>query len=142
MTNALKKTIDSIREMTSKNSIEQLIEKARPKTPEEKPLPESIPHELNWSTKATQDRQDFIRKITGADIKDLTNVNCLEDHHILRGNIENFIGMSQIPTGIIGPLRINGLEANGDFFIPMATSVIVSTMAESATPSRRKWRGC
>jgi len=40
----------------------------------------------------------------------------------LEGNIENFIGMTCIPTGVIGPLRINGLHAQGDFYVPLATS--------------------
>ena len=40
----------------------------------------------------------------------------------LAGNIENMIGMTCIPTGIVGPLRINGLHAQGDFYVPLATS--------------------
>ncbi len=30
--------------------------------------------------------------------------------------------MSSVPTGVIGPLRINGLDAKGDFYVPMATT--------------------
>ncbi len=37
-------------------------------------------------------------------------------------NIENYIGTTKIPLGVIGPLRINGLNASGDYFVPMATS--------------------
>lgn len=37
-------------------------------------------------------------------------------------NIENFIGTVKVPMGVIGPLRVNGVNANGDFFVPMATS--------------------
>src|SRR5262249_35778394 len=37
-------------------------------------------------------------------------------------NIENFIGTAKVPVGVIGPLRINGIHANGDFFVPLATS--------------------
>lgn len=44
------------------------------------------------------------------------------DPSIYDGNIENFIGLLQIPVGIIGPLRVNGVYANGDFFVPMATT--------------------
>lgn len=40
----------------------------------------------------------------------------------LKGNIENFIGMAQIPIGLAGPLLMNGTNGTGDFFIPMATT--------------------
>lgn len=38
------------------------------------------------------------------------------------GNIENYIGLSSIPTGVMGPVRVMGSAANGDFMIPLATS--------------------
>lgn len=37
-------------------------------------------------------------------------------------NIENFIGTVQIPVGIAGPLRVNGIFAHGDFHVPLATT--------------------
>jgi hydroxymethylglutaryl-CoA reductase (NADPH) len=37
-------------------------------------------------------------------------------------NIENMIGTVKVPLGIIGPLRVNGLNAHGDFFVPLATT--------------------
>jgi hydroxymethylglutaryl-CoA reductase (NADPH) len=37
-------------------------------------------------------------------------------------NIENFIGTVSLPVGVIGPLRVNGINANGDFFLPLATT--------------------
>ena len=40
---------------------------------------------------------------------------------IYRGNIENFIGMSCVPTGIVGPVNIKGTMAQGDFFVPLST---------------------
>lgn len=38
------------------------------------------------------------------------------------GNIENCIGSIKLPLGIAGPLRVNGLYAQGDYSIPLATS--------------------
>lgn len=35
--------------------------------------------------------------------------------------IENYIGQITIPVGLAGPLRINGIHATGDFYVPMAT---------------------
>lgn len=37
-------------------------------------------------------------------------------------NIENFIGTVKIPIGLAGPLRVNGLFAQGDFVLPLATT--------------------
>ncbi len=44
------------------------------------------------------------------------------DGDLYKGNIENFIGLLQVPVGIVGPLRINGVYANGDFQVPLATT--------------------
>jgi len=38
------------------------------------------------------------------------------------GNIENCIGSVKVPLGVVGPLRVNGLYAQGDYTIPLATS--------------------
>lgn len=40
----------------------------------------------------------------------------------MRGNIENPIGAAQMPLGVAGPLLINGMHANGTFFVPLATT--------------------
>lgn len=37
-------------------------------------------------------------------------------------NIENFIGVARLPVGLAGPLRVNGLFAQGDYYLPLATS--------------------
>lgn len=37
-------------------------------------------------------------------------------------NIENFIGTVQVPVGIAGPLRVNGIFIRGDFHVPLATT--------------------
>jgi hydroxymethylglutaryl-CoA reductase (NADPH) len=40
----------------------------------------------------------------------------------LAGNVENFMGVAQVPIGLAGPLLINGEHAQGEFFIPLATT--------------------
>jgi hydroxymethylglutaryl-CoA reductase (NADPH) len=40
----------------------------------------------------------------------------------MRGNIENPIGAAQVPLGVAGPLRIRGEHAQGEFYVPLATT--------------------
>jgi hydroxymethylglutaryl-CoA reductase (NADPH) len=39
-----------------------------------------------------------------------------------QANIENCIGAVRVPVGIAGPLRVNGLFAQGDYYVPLATT--------------------
>ncbi|HXU46637.1 MAG TPA: hydroxymethylglutaryl-CoA reductase (NADPH) [Thermoanaerobaculia bacterium] len=49
-------------------------------------------------------------------------------HHSLdvsrasKRHCENFIGVAQIPMGIVGPLAVRGAHADGDFYVPLATT--------------------
>lgn len=48
-----------------------------------------------------------------------------EDQRLIESygkNIEYGIGTVKVPVGIAGPLRVNGIHAQGDFFIPLATT--------------------
>ncbi|HSV42043.1 MAG TPA: 3-hydroxy-3-methylglutaryl-CoA reductase, partial [Methanomassiliicoccales archaeon] len=37
-------------------------------------------------------------------------------------NVENMIGCIQVPLGFVGPLKVNGDHAKGEFLVPMATT--------------------
>ncbi len=54
-------------------------------------------------------------------------------------NIENMIGTVKVPLGVVGPVRINGLNAEGDFIIPLATSeaALVASYARGADIASR-----
>lgn len=54
-------------------------------------------------------------------------------------NIENFIGTAKVPLGVAGPLRVQGLFARGDYYVPMATTeaaVVASCTRGAQTISR------
>lgn len=40
----------------------------------------------------------------------------------LAGSIEGHIGYARVPIGVAGPLKVQGVQAKGDFFVPFATS--------------------
>lgn len=41
---------------------------------------------------------------------------------VFRRNIEHFIGTVKVPVGLAGPLRVNGVHAQGDYYVPLATT--------------------
>jgi hydroxymethylglutaryl-CoA reductase (NADPH) len=65
-------------------------------------------------------RRDFVRERTGVALSHVGHFDF--DPGMLPGNVENFMGVAQVPIGLAGPLRINGEHAQGDFYVPMATT--------------------
>ncbi len=74
----------------------------------------------NYSANIISERQTFLKEQTNVDLQHLTNYSF--DPNILQGNLENFIGIAQVPIGLAGPIKVNGEYAQGDFYIPMATT--------------------
>ena len=66
------------------------------------------------------ERQRYARERTGAGLEHVRQYSF--DPAILPGNIENFIGVAQVPIGLAGPLRVRGEHASGDYLIPLATT--------------------
>jgi hydroxymethylglutaryl-CoA reductase (NADPH) len=65
-------------------------------------------------------RREFIKQKTGADLHHTGQFSI--DPAVLPGNIENFIGIVQMPVGVAGPVQINGEHAQGLFYVPLATT--------------------
>lgn len=74
----------------------------------------------NYSAQAIADRQQFIEDQTG--VKPQHIAHSSQPLEALAGNIENPIGVAQVPIGLAGPVKINGEHAQGDFYVPMATT--------------------
>jgi hydroxymethylglutaryl-CoA reductase (NADPH) len=76
--------------------------------------------EDDYNPEIIKTRQTFVEEFTGKKMDHITHYSF--DPHILKGNIEHFTGVAQVPLGFAGPLTIHGEEAQGDFLIPLATT--------------------
>lgn len=74
----------------------------------------------DYTPEAAETRRAFVRNQTGAALDHVGGFTF--DPAILPGNVENFTGVAQMPVGIAGPLKINGEHADGEFYIPLATT--------------------
>jgi hydroxymethylglutaryl-CoA reductase (NADPH) len=99
----------------------KLVEYLESTPSEERPVPPRVPGLREWSAEAHQKRVEFVAGL-GTEIPHLVGDAERADPATLRGSIENFIGMAQVPVGLVGPLRVNGIHARGDFYVPLATS--------------------
>ncbi len=66
------------------------------------------------------ERRRFVTEQTGARLDDVGRYSL--DPASLAGNIENFLGVAQVPIGVAGPLHVRGEHAQGHFLIPLATT--------------------
>ena len=76
--------------------------------------------ENDYTDEIAKVRRDFIQEKTGANLQHTGQYSISPD--VLPGNIENFIGIVQMPVGVAGPVQINGESAQGSFYVPLATT--------------------
>ncbi len=74
----------------------------------------------DYGHEAIERRQAFIREHTDSSLQHTSTYSLAPA--TLPGNIENFFGVAQVPIGLAGPLLVNGEHAQGEFFIPLATT--------------------
>ena len=74
----------------------------------------------DYTPTAIAARADFVREHTDSAIEHVSSYSL--DPGTLPGNVENFIGVAQVPIGLAGPLLVNGEHAQGEFFVPLATT--------------------
>ena len=99
------------------HTTDELRERLKPKNQEPAPRVSRDPHisadavDRRWQVFAAQPESRAA----------LLDPQTLEQMECYQHNIENLIGTVKIPVGIAGPLRVNGLHAHGDYFVPLAT---------------------
>ncbi len=76
--------------------------------------------EDDYTRDAATRRQEFVREQTGSSLEHVSNYSF--DPATLTGNVEQFVGVAQVPIGLAGPLLVDGEHAQGEFYVPMATA--------------------
>ncbi|MFP3225682.1 MAG: hydroxymethylglutaryl-CoA reductase (NADPH) [Sulfolobaceae archaeon] len=66
-------------------------------------------------------RRLAIERLTNSNLPSIGST-ILDYAEIKNRNAENVIGAVQVPMGVIGPLRVNGDYARGEFYVPLATT--------------------
>ena len=74
----------------------------------------------DYTRDAAAARSEFLRERTGAKLEHVGAYSF--DPASLSGNVEQFVGVAQVPIGVAGPLLVNGEHAQGEFYVPLATA--------------------
>jgi hydroxymethylglutaryl-CoA reductase (NADPH) len=77
-------------------------------------------NENDYTDEQAGARRRFLQEQTGAALYHTGRYSF--DPAVLPGNIEHFTGVVQVPFGIAGPLLVNGEHAQGEFYVPLATT--------------------
>lgn len=102
--------------LLSEDSLEKYAERLAPKF---HPF-ERIPREPHITAGIVKARWEALR--SPSEREQLLDAQTQAQMNEYQRNIENFIGTVKLPVGIAGPLRVNGLHAQGDYFVPLATT--------------------
>jgi len=94
-------------------------EPLREDEPDETLVPRLDP-EHDYEPEIIAERQEFLRRRTGTEFPHIAGYAFQAQQ--AQGNVEQFIGAAQVPMGLCGPLLIQGEHAQGEFYIPLATS--------------------
>src|SRR3954462_11672746 len=100
----------------------------------------SVPRdrEDDYTQEAAELRRRFVRDRTGVALEHVPHYSF--DPAIAGGNVEQFLGVAQVPIGLAGPLLVDGEHAQGEFYVPMATAegtLVPATTAGCACSMRR-----
>src|SRR5512135_468042 len=117
MTTEYQRAADYLANLLTEHSIDELS--ARLKS-DFSPSPRHVPGGSVISPEAVERRWKILT--SPAAEAELLDSHTVQQMKVYEHNIENFIGAVKIPIGIAGPLRVRGLFAQGDFYVPLATT--------------------
>jgi hydroxymethylglutaryl-CoA reductase (NADPH) len=99
---------------------QELMRKIREK-PRSAARAASLPADEQSCAEGQRRRLEFLKLQTGFAPEYLCGKQS-DDLEQFRGNIENMIGMTQVPTGVVGPIKVLGSAADGDYYVPLAAT--------------------
>ncbi|MBY6161577.1 hydroxymethylglutaryl-CoA reductase [Mameliella alba] len=127
--------------------VSEMLRRVRQRITQSGGLPGTVPHKdkgrnLRISPKVTEQTVARLHRDLGLDagVRDrLFDDQTRADLSHYAANIENMIGTVSMPVGVIGPLRINGVNADGDYPVPLATSeaALVASYGRGAKAANR-----
>ena len=79
-------------------------------------LPKDLPAE-----EAAEIRRMALERVTQTPLDHIAH-HSLDVGRASKRNCENFIGVAQVPMGVVGPLAIRGKHVDGDVWVPLATT--------------------
>lgn len=137
MSTSSEKAQQALKIIDSLQNVEFLIDKVRNKGNVEK-IENRFPVESKPTTEGLKNRIQIISEKNGTTLDVLSGKKIISDLDVFEGNIENMIGFTQVPTGIIGPINLLGSVAQGDFYVPLATTegALISSYDRGARASR------
>src|SRR3712207_3957775 len=76
--------------------------------------------EDDYTAEAANRRREFAEERSGSSLEHVSSYSF--DPATVGGNVEQFVGVAQVPIGLAGPLLVNGEHAQGEFYVPLATA--------------------
>lgn len=73
------------------------------------------------SEKASEVRLRYVEYQTHENYPEIEK-KYLKPRNLRNKNIENFIGSTELPLGVAGPIKVKGGNSNGKYFVPLATT--------------------
>jgi len=77
-------------------------------------------NENDYTSEIAAERRRFLTEQTGQELDHVSKFSGAP--RVYAGNTEHFIGVAQVPIGLAGPILVNGEHAQGEFYIPLATT--------------------
>jgi hydroxymethylglutaryl-CoA reductase (NADPH) len=121
MASSAEKTSKALRDIIALQDINSIVKEIKDKAPNFEFM-DRLPIEFGVTQESTAARKKFLKEETKVDMDFLTGKKNITEIESFQGNIENYIGLTSVPTGVIGPVRVVGSMAKGDFYVPLATS--------------------